>query len=118
MINSEEWTIIDELLNSVASVYGWKDFYLPETKQVVDVAEELAKKYIGKYQMGIRGYEIIPDTYGLGIKSKGGTPWKLYFTSDSDFFVKESRGMLRFQFSPDGKVTGFITNGMKAKKLE
>lgn len=118
MINSENWTIIDEILNSVASVYGWKDFYLPEIKKVVDVSEEQVTKYIGNYQAGIRGFEIVPDTYGLGIKTKGEAPWTLYFTSDSDFFVKESRGMLRFQFTPDGKVKGFITNGMKAKKLE
>jgi CubicO group peptidase (beta-lactamase class C family) len=118
MINSEDWTIIDEILNSVASVYKWKDFYLPETKKVVDVPEELAKRYLGKYQLGMRGFEIVPDTSGLGIKTKGGTPWKLYFTSDSDCFAKETRGMVTFQFSADGKVKGFITNGMKARKLE
>jgi CubicO group peptidase (beta-lactamase class C family) len=118
MINSEDWTIIDEILNSVASVYGWKDFYLPETKKVVDVSEEQVMKYIGKYQVGFRGFEIVPDKYGLGLKSGGEAPWNLYFTSDSDCFVKESKGMVRFQFSPDGKVTGFISNGTKARKLE
>jgi hypothetical protein len=118
MINSENWTIIDEILNSVASVYGWKDFYLPETKKVVDVSKEQVIKYVGKYQMGMRRLEIIPDTNGLGLKSGGETPWNLYFTSDSDFFVKESKGMVRFQFSPDGKVIGFISNGMKARKIE
>lgn len=118
MINTENWTIIDEILNSVASVYGWKDFYLPENKKVVDVSEEQVMKYIGKYQVGLRRLEIIPDTYGLGLKAGDDAPWNLYFTSDSDFFVKESRGMVRFQFSPDGKVTGFTSNGMKARKLE
>lgn len=118
MINSENWTIIDEILNGVASVYGWKDFYLPETKKVVDVSEDQVMKYIGKYQMGFRKMEIVPDTYGLGLKSDGEAPWTLYFTSDSDFFVKESKGMVRFQFSSDGKVKGFITNGMKARKLD
>jgi hypothetical protein len=75
-------------------------------------------KYIGKYQMGMRRLEIVPDTYGLSIKSGGNTPWNLYFTSDSDFFVKESKGMVRFQFKPDGKVKGFTSNGMKATKIE
>jgi len=118
MINSENWAIIDEILNSVATVYGWKDFYLPETKTVVDVSEEQVMKYIGKYQMGLRKLEIAPDIYGLSIKSEGETPWNLYFTSDSDFFVKESKGMVRFKFLPDGKVEGFISNEMKARKIE
>jgi len=118
MINSENWTIIDEILNSVASVYAWKDFYLPETKKVVDVSEEQVMKYIGKYQMGMRKLEIVPDISGLSLKSGGDKPWTLYFTSDSDFFVKESKGMVRFQFSPDGKVKGFISNGMRAMKIE
>jgi hypothetical protein len=118
MINSENWAIIDEILNSVATVYGWKDFYLPETKTVVDVSEEQVMKYIGKYQMGTRKLEIAPDIYGLSIKSEGETPWNLYFTSDSDFFVKESKGMVRFKFLPDGKVEGFISNEMKARKIE
>ena len=29
--------------------------------------------------------------YGLGIKSEGETLYKLYFTSDSEFFVKETQ---------------------------
>ena len=118
MINSDSWTIIDEILNSVASVYNWKDFYLPESKKVVGVSEEQVMKYLGKYQMGMRRFEIVPDSKGLGIKSGDDTPWNLYFTSDSDCFAKESRGMVTFRFSADGKVNGFITNGMRAKKLE
>jgi hypothetical protein len=82
------------------------------------MSEEQVMKYIGKYQMGSRKLEIAPDIYGLSIKSEGETPWNLYFTSDSDFFVKESKGMVRFRFLPDGKVEGFISNQLKARKIE
>lgn len=44
--------------------------------------------------------------------------WKVYFTSDSDFFIREFRGFLRFQTDKDKKVIGFSFNGMKAKKVE
>ena len=118
MINSENWTIIDEIVNSVATVYTWKDFYLPEMKKVIDVPDTLIKKYVGKYQMGIRRFEIVTEGKGLGMKAGGDTSWILYFTSDSDFLVKENRGMVKFEFAPDGKVTGFITNGMKARKTD
>jgi CubicO group peptidase (beta-lactamase class C family) len=118
MINSENWTIIDEIENSVATVYNWKDFYLPEIKKVIDVPDTLIKKYTGKYQLGIRSFEIVTEGKGPAMKSGGDTSWIMYFTSDSDFFVKENRGMVKFEFAPDGKVTGFITNGMKARKTE
>jgi CubicO group peptidase (beta-lactamase class C family) len=118
MINSENWTIIDEIVNSVATVYNWKDFYLPENKKVIDIPDTLIKKYTGKYQMGLRGYEIVTEGKGLGMKAGGNSPWILYFTSDSDFFVKETGGMVKFEFTPDGKVKGFAANGMKARKTE
>ncbi len=65
-----------------------------------------------------RKFEIVSQGNYLGIKSGNGVPWTLYFTTDSDFFVKESKGMARFRFSPDGKVTGFFLNGVEAKKVE
>jgi CubicO group peptidase (beta-lactamase class C family) len=118
MINSENWTIIDEILNSVATVYNWKDFYLPEIKKPVDISEDQVIKYLGKYQMGFRKFEIVADQTGIGIKSEGETPWTIYFVNDTEFFVKETRGIVKFTFSSDGKVTGFTTNGMTARKTE
>jgi CubicO group peptidase (beta-lactamase class C family) len=118
MINSESWNIIDEIVNSVAIVYGWRDFYLPEIKAPVAIADSLMKKYTGTYEMWGQNYNIVSFANGLGIKSVTGIPRTLYFTSDSDFFVKESRGMARFRFSTEGKVTGFFLNGVEAKKLK
>jgi hypothetical protein len=44
--------------------------------------------------------------------------WNVYFTSDSDFFIREFRGFLRFQTDKDNKVTGFNFNGGTVKKIE
>jgi hypothetical protein len=44
--------------------------------------------------------------------------WNMYFTSDTDFFVKEYRAELRFVTEPSGKVSGFTGNGNLAKKIE
>jgi CubicO group peptidase (beta-lactamase class C family) len=118
MINSENWTIIDEILNSVATVYNWKDFYLPEIKNPVDVSEDQVIKYLGKYQLGFKKFEIVADEAGIVIKPEGEAPYKMYFLSDNEFFVKETRGIVKFTFSQDGKVTGFTTNGMTANKTE
>jgi hypothetical protein len=34
--------------------------------------------------------------------------WKVNFTSESEFFIREYRGYLRFQTGDDNKVNGFI----------
>jgi hypothetical protein len=118
MINSEDWSIIDEIVNSVAIIYGWKDFYLPEIKWPITIDDKLMQQYTGMYDMQGWKYEIVSQGNGLGIKSGKSVPRTLYFTSDSDFFVKESRGMASFRFSPEGKVTGFFLNGVEARKVK
>ncbi|MFX8797707.1 hypothetical protein ABTM57_20515, partial [Acinetobacter baumannii] len=40
---------IQELLNSVATVYNWKDFYKPVKKKLVLVPDILLSKYVGDY---------------------------------------------------------------------
>ena len=117
MINSESFPIVEEIENSVATVYSWKDFYIPDVKKTVTLSDSQMKKFIGKYELMGRTFEVVPDGNGLGIEDSGGTPWNLYFTSDSDFFVRETKGMVTFRFTPDGKVKGFFTNGMTAKKV-
>jgi CubicO group peptidase (beta-lactamase class C family) len=118
MINSEDWTIIDEITNSVASVYNWKNYYYPQSKKVITVSPGLLQNYIGRYQMGFRRFEIVNFEDGLGAIMSGTTPWKVYFSSDSDFFVKETAGNGRFKFGAGGKVKGFEMDGMKATKIK
>ena len=49
MTNSDNGAILEEIANSVAKVYGWKDYYLPEIKKVVSVADSILNKYAGNY---------------------------------------------------------------------
>ena len=44
--------------------------------------------------------------------------WKVYFTSDNEFFIREFRGSLKFQTDEENKVTGFVVFGRTAKKIE
>lgn len=48
-INSDKPGLIPEIVNSVATVYKWKDFYNPVSKQVVIVPESTLKTYEGIY---------------------------------------------------------------------
>jgi hypothetical protein len=42
MINSENGAIVQEIINSVANVYKWKDFYKPILKKLFAVSDEAA----------------------------------------------------------------------------
>jgi hypothetical protein len=119
MTNSDNGSLIyEEIANSVATVYHWKDYYLPEIKKVVNLDSSLLDKYAGKYDLAGRKAIFKKSDNGLSINVLGDLFWKVYFTSDSDFFIREYRGFLRFQTDKDNKVTGFRFNGMTAKKVE
>jgi CubicO group peptidase (beta-lactamase class C family) len=119
MTNSDNGSLIyEEILNSVATVYNWKDYYLPEIKKVVDVDSSVLNKYAGKYILGGQKAIFRNSDNGFMVNVLGDLYWKVYFTTDSDFFVREFRGSLKFHSDKDKKVTGFKFNGMTAKKIE
>jgi len=119
MTNSDNGSLIyEEILNSVATVYNWKDYYLPEVKKVVDVDSSVLNKYAGKYILGGQKAIFRNSDNGFMVNVLGDLYWKVYFTSDSDFFVREFRGSLKFHSDKDKKVTDFKFNGMTAKKIE
>jgi hypothetical protein len=111
-------SILEEIANSVATVYKWKDYYLPEIKKVVDVDTLVLDKYVGKYYLDGTTVTLKKSDNGLLVNVFGNVFWNVYFTSDSDFFIREFRGFLRFQTDKDNKVTGFNFNGKTVKKIE
>jgi len=118
MINSENVSIIEEIANSVAIVYEWKDYYLPEIKKIVEVDTSVTEKYIGKYDLDGRVLTVKKDQEGIFIVTPEDRSFKLNFTSDSDFFLREIKGNSRFNYGMDGKVKGFTFNESVAPKIE
>jgi CubicO group peptidase (beta-lactamase class C family) len=117
MTNSDNSTIIEEILNSVAIVYKWKDFYLPQERKVIQPPEQLLLRYTGKYDLGGTVATVKLTENGPAINLMG-PDWKLYFTSDSDIFFREFKGNFKFRTSEDGKVKGMFFNGQLYKKIE
>ena len=118
MTNSDNGAILEEIANSVATVYGWKDYYLPEIKKVVSVADSILNKYVGNYDSNGTKITFIRSDSGLSVNAYGNLLWKVYFTSDSDSFIREYRGSFKFLTGKDNKVTGISMNGTVAKKIE
>ncbi|MCX6302815.1 MAG: serine hydrolase [Bacteroidia bacterium] len=118
MTNSDNSSILEEIVNSVATVYGWKDYYQPVLKNVIEVEESLLEKYVGKYE--VEGIVINMKKSGkdLLFNAYGDLFWKVNFTSEVEFFIKEYRGDFRFLNEADGSVTGFSADGFTVKKTE
>ncbi|WP_421798258.1 serine hydrolase [Haliscomenobacter sp.] len=105
-VNSEDGSVLLELLNSIALVYNWAGFEKPEQITTVPVNDTITSKYIGEYIVDGWLSEITKEKDGLyfwtdGLKSK------MYFTSSSDFRNLELRGTKTFTFDSTGTVSGY-----------
>jgi hypothetical protein len=119
MTNSDNGSLLyEEIANSVATVYNWKDYYLPEVVKVVNVEGSVLDKYVGKYITDGTIITFIKSDNALLVNEYSGIWWNVYFTSDSDFFIREYRGITRFTTDKDNKVTGFSMGDKLAKKIE
>ena len=118
MTNASNSGIIREIINSVATVYNWKEFYNPIVKETITPLD--LDKYQGKYITSNGStYDIFRRDNELFISNN--LPRQIYFTSEADFFVTEARGDYKFLFDDSGKVTGFIigneTDGRRADRF-
>jgi len=121
MVNSDNGSILNEVINSVATVYGWKDYYKPTIKKIITPDPAVRAGYNGDYVLN-------GDT--LTLSTTGGQSFftvnrsevnKIYFTADGGFFTKEISFAFNFEKDAAGKVTGFYfmrgTKKMSAVKL-
>lgn len=123
MANTDNGSLLNEIVNSLAAVYNWKDFYTPKIKKVVAVNNEILKSYIGNYNLYRNTFNVTLEKEGLMLRLNSTTKYKIYFTSDTDFFMLEMAGSeVRFIKDKNNKVTGFDIdyNGdkMQAVKIE
>lgn len=89
MANTYNTAILNEIINSVASVYNWKEFYTPKLKKVVKVSEDILKTYVGKYKLENDTFTISKENDALVTYFDVSTKWRIYFTSNTDYFLLE-----------------------------
>jgi CubicO group peptidase (beta-lactamase class C family) len=119
MTNSDNASILDEIVNSVAITYKWKDYYQPVIRNITKVPEAILDTYIGRYDLGGGTVATIKkDDLGLLVSVYVNVDWRIFFTSDTDFFVKEYRGEMKFVSDPSGKINGFTIYGNLAKRID
>jgi CubicO group peptidase (beta-lactamase class C family) len=106
---------IQELLNSVAITYDWKDFYKPIRKKLATVPDTLLTKYLGEYYSEDPQLKITISKKGNQLELTARRPERLYATKIDTFFLASSpNDSCVFSSSKnDGKIDTFevIQNG-------
>jgi len=110
MVNSDNGGILHEIINSVALVYGWKDFYKPVEKKVVSLTTEQLKALEGKYQFQFRKGDtayiriIVKDNSIVLKQLWDGQEIPFLAESDLAFFNPDFPFILKFSKDADGTV--------------
>lgn len=112
MINSDKYSIVPEVLNSVARVYGWKDFYKPVLKTVYSPSKDTLTRYVGNYLLFKDTISINFCGETLCVRQHGQpvSGMKMIFSNSTEFSVGEiPNASIRMLFK-DEKVTSFELN--------
>jgi CubicO group peptidase (beta-lactamase class C family) len=107
MINSDNYAIIPEITNSVAQVYGWKDFYTPVFKKKVIVPHDTLQLYTGSYLLVKDTLSVSFCGEELCIRQNGNPPYglKMIFGTMTEASMTEVQNLIiRFVRNEDGKV--------------
>jgi CubicO group peptidase (beta-lactamase class C family) len=85
--------LIQELLNSVATVYQWEGFYQPEHRSIIQPGPDSLTRYTGVYVPHDRDTVSIyldgDQPYFTSRYMTANHPERIYFTSPVDFFIYE-----------------------------
>lgn len=106
MINSNNNAIIPEIVNSVAAVYNWEDYYKPVIRPTVSVPVDVLESYIGVYEV-TPGFSITIalNKYGLTAQATNQPAFKMFAESQNKFFLKVVDASIEFFKNDDGNVS-------------
>jgi CubicO group peptidase (beta-lactamase class C family) len=121
MVNSDNGAILDEVINSVATVYGWKDYYKPIRKKVVAISDALFNGYAGNYVLNKDTISISRKSNEFFLIINRSQTFRIYFSSDTEFFSKQLNLELKFEKDEQGRVKDFYfkdgNQELRAKRL-
>jgi hypothetical protein len=132
MSNTDDISIVNEIINSVAIVYKWKGFPFMVLKHV-DVSDDTLNAYAGQYQNTTESdgqYKLIPGTiftitkqgHQLKAQASGQETIEIYPESKNTFFPKTSDTDIKFVKDENGIVIKLIIhqNGkfIECKKIK
>jgi CubicO group peptidase (beta-lactamase class C family) len=118
MTNTYNTALFDEIINSVAETYHWKNYYAPVVKTEVMLPASKLQSFVGKYKFRRDTVSVIQRNGALYINTGDGEPWKIHFTDDTHWFAMETRADMNFEMDANKKVIGFTLGKETATKIE
>lgn len=109
MINGDNFEVINELMNSVATVYNWTGFFTPEFKKTITIPVEQLEQYVGAFQLNKDTLTLKVEKNKLVIRQNGqpAEGYEVFFTNPNNFLIKEIHGAaFRFERNESDAVTG------------
>ena len=111
MVNSDNLSILNEIVNSVAIVYKWDEFYNPVVKKTITLTDDILKNYVGTYLLDGDTVSIMKKENGLWLNSS--IQSQMHFTTDLDFYITEDKADYKITKDLSGIVNGFTVNDYK-----
>ena len=110
MVNSDDGSIMNEIVNSVATVYKWKEFYTPTVKKAIPPTDAMLNAYVGKYVLNKDTVTISSENGKTMLRVSNGEVYRIYFSSEQDFFSPELPFDFKFEKDSNGKVVDINLN--------
>lgn len=114
MVNSDNGMILDEVVNSVLSVYGWDNFK-PTIKKIVKLTPEQWKSLEGTYALdGADSRQLLftsKDDKLILKQNWDGREITFEAESDTEFFCRDFEFPLKFTKNEKGEITQVLAFG-------
>ena len=118
MTNTYNTALFNEIINSVATTYHWKNYYSPVVKREIILPDSLLQAYTGKYRLRNDTLSVIKKSDGIYLDVGGNEQWKFHFSDNTHFFVSEQNIDLNFVIDSMKKITGFTLDKETATKIQ
>ena len=116
MTNAERYELIPEIINSVASVYEWKNFHNPNPRTIVEVSEADLKPLVGTYEFESGNKLTIGnDKDILFILNNENNQLDLYPESNRSFFFRQMDEQIEFIEENNSIALRYHRNGKEYK---
>jgi hypothetical protein len=120
MSNTDDIPLVNEIINSIAVVYAWKDFYTPfMTLKKISLSDAILASYAGQYQNDSQSdgqYNLTPGSiftvtkkgHHLRTQVSGQEIIDIYPSTSTMFFPKTSDTDITFKKDEKGIVTKLV----------
>ncbi len=123
MSNTYNMAIIDEIINSIADVYKWENYYTPVVKKIITVSDSVLQDYVGQFELTPKFIiTVTKNGNQLTSQATGQSTFDIYPEANNKFFPKLFDAQIEFIRNENGIVTKMVLhqNGRNtdAKKIK